>query len=119
VPQAGELPVTATLLAARRDAAGASSLSLRADPSTLTKIPRTALLRATLAVPGDEGETRVIPLTPEPLDPAPTSPWGWTLRRSIQAADGVEWGVVVVDELVGGSWGAALAQAEPADPGSR
>jgi len=119
LPQAGELPVTATLLAARHEATDGSSLALRADPSVLAKIPRTAILRATLAVPGDEGETRIIPFAPEPLDPAPTSPWGWTLRRPIQAAGRVEWGVVVVDELVGGSWGAALAQTEPGDPDSR
>ena len=79
-------------------------------PPSLATIPRSASLRATLAVPGEEGETRIIPFAPEPLDPAPTSPWGWTLRRPIQAAGRVEWGVVVVDELVGGAWGAALAQ---------
>lgn len=118
VPAAGTLPVSATIRRPepRSDeepepSATRPSLSLRADPSTLAPPPRAAVLRATLAVPGDEGETRVIELAPDPLDPAPTTPWSWTLDRSLQTDEPVEWGVVVVDDLVSGAWGAALAQA--------
>jgi hypothetical protein len=117
VPAHGTLPVTAAFLPARDDPhteAGAPILSLQADLSERAGPSGSALLRTTLALPGAEGETHVVHLEPELLDPAPTSPWGWKLSRPMEdlptAGSGALWGTVVVEELLSGAWGAALVQ---------
>lgn len=115
VPARGDLPVTAAFLPADHgDGAGGAEdlvLALRADLSERPGQAGKAYLRTTLAVPGAEGETHVIHLGPELLDPVPTRPWGWELRRPVPSQGGnAPWGTVVVEELLSGAWGAALAQ---------
>jgi len=118
VPAGGNLPVTAALLAPEEEPGegpgdgGETVLTLRADPSALTAPPAAAILRVTLAMPESDGAIRVIRFEPESLDPAPRTAWGWQLRRPIAAGADAGWGVVVVDELSTGAWGAALAQGD-------
>jgi len=125
VPARGDLPVTAAFLPAEDESGSGGRprgllLALRADLSERRGQAGMAHLRVTLAVPGAEGETRVIHFGPELVDPVPTRPWGWELRRPVTlpgrtgspsgaGPDGV-WGTVVVEELLTGAWGAALAQ---------
>jgi len=125
IPAQGDLPVTAAFLPAEGESGTGDGprgllLALRADLSERGGQAGMAHMRVTLAVPGAEGETRVIHFGPELVDPVPTRPWGWELRRPVTlpgrtgspsgaGPDGV-WGTVVVEELLTGAWGAALAQ---------
>jgi hypothetical protein len=120
VPNQGELPVSVSLLE-EGGVGGTATLALSADPSRLPRWARqdlggddAALLRVTVALPRAEGLPEVIHLEPEVIPAASAGPWGWTLRREMPLGDGVRWtagwGVVVVDELLSGVWGAALAQ---------
>lgn len=122
VPKGGRLQVTAALLDPRDDGAGSGTeaasrtriLRVVADPPGRRQRPGIAVLTLTLATPHPEGgiggEVRVEHFGPETLDPAPSAPWSWELRREVGLEEESAWGVVVLEDLVTGRWGTTLAQ---------